>query len=65
MKRGFIVFMVALSVVILLSPCAPQAASRCLSRSGITQALRALLTKGLIEAAAPPHSPNRRYRPVR
>jgi hypothetical protein len=39
-------------------------ASRCLSRNGITQALRELLTNGLIEAAAPPRSPNRRYRLV-
>ena len=35
-----------------------------LSRSGITQALRKLLTNGLIEATAPPRSPNRRYRLV-
>jgi hypothetical protein len=44
--------------------CGPQDASRCLSRNGIIQALRELPSNGLIEAAAPPRSPNRRYRLV-
>ena len=42
----------------------PSDASRCLSRNEITQAPRELHTNGLIDAAAPPRSPNRRYRLV-
>lgn len=32
------------------------------SRSGVTKALDELIAKGLVEATAPPRSPNRRYR---
>jgi ATP-dependent DNA helicase RecG len=32
------------------------------SRSGVTRALDELIANGLVEASAPPRSPNRRYR---
>lgn len=32
------------------------------SRSGVTKALDELIANGLVEATAPPRSPNRRYR---
>ena len=40
MKRWFIVFMVALSMVILLSPCTPQAASPTASTTKAAKQLR-------------------------
>jgi hypothetical protein len=35
------------------------------SRSGVTKALDALLSRGEVEATAPRYSPNRRYRRAR
>jgi ABC-type transport system substrate-binding protein len=70
MKRGFIVLMVALSIVILLSPCEPQAASPTAAPAGIEKPqpggiMKILVTRPATRFGYPPtcEGPDRDFAP--
>ena len=70
MKRGFIVFMVTLSIVILLSPCTPQAASPTAAPTALEKpqtggVMKILMTRPATRFGYPPTltGPDRDYAP--